>query len=128
MKKYIFSISIVILLVILGGLFLINNKKQSLISGQTITTKNHSEIINCNNDYKNVLINLKVDNTNCNEQLKIKIMNPNGNIVDNLSIKKNDNIKYEKKIKGIKGQYKIEFNKNSCNGTYAYTIDFNGNN
>lgn len=126
MKKYVILGSILTVTIVV--IFFLNNKGQSITRGSIITDSVHSEDIECNRDYKNILLSLELENTSSDEEMSVRVIDPNGNIIDEKKVEKNDSLNYEKATEGIKGMYKIEFNKNNDTSSYSYKINFKGEN
>lgn len=103
--------------------FIYFNNKESLNEGGTL---NKSNIItfNCSSNFRNLFLKLEIDGSHLNGAVDYYIKNPDGDILDKGKIStSNSSVNVEKKFKGQKGSWKIEFKNITENEKISYKID-----
>lgn len=128
MKKILIGCSIVFIITIFSMVIINNIKKQNTIINKTVTDSQKTEIVTCNSNYKNVVLKIKIDSSKLSDNLNMTILSPDDGVIDTVDIAKNDVINYEKKLSGIRGDFKVQFNKTDNSSSYNYTIDFSASN
>lgn len=76
-----------------------------------------------------VFIGLEIDNSECNNDLKYKVVNPKGVVLTEGIVKAHDKAKIDtKKYKGDKGDWKIQFEKTEETSYFQFKYNFKTSN
>lgn len=125
-KRYKKSLKVTIIAIMITaaliGMFCYFNLFDSLGGGGVLNNSN-TITFDCPHNYRNLFLKLEVNGTNLSGTVNYYIRNPNGDIVDKGEISESiNNFKIDKKYKGEKGTWKIEFINLSGNEKITYKI------
>ena len=122
MKRYITDALVVLFIVYL--IFWGKHEEHGFSQSGTVINSTYSQIINCNSNYKKITLNIDLNNTSSEDEVKVKIIDPNGNLLCEEKANKNDSLNFKKTEKGIKGDYRVEFEKGNDTSSYNFTSTF----
>lgn len=129
-KKKIITIIVVLILVIAGGLYCYEHSTKVYFYAMSSSSNEMKikEVANCDRNYKNATLTMKINNLETNKDIDVTIKDPKGELIDNFIVKANEKKTYEKIFKGKKGDYTVEFNKDDDISVYQYEIKYDMDN
>lgn len=128
-KKLIIILTFLIVAILAAGyLYMYSIKEQSITFGSKVKESKYSKEFECNFNYKNVRIDIEVDNLKSEENLEYIIKKPNGDIAAKGEVGVNDKINKKFELDGMRGVWKVEFLKMDSYGEFNYELAFEGNN
>ena len=129
MKKKI--IGLIIIIVLIGvSLFSYYYTREFLtgLNGACIVELNQRDKLILDKNYKNLFLDIKIDNSEEDDDVILNIINPNGKVENTLIVKGKETKEFNEKYKGRKGQWIFEFIKDDLDENTSFEIEARGNN